>query len=342
MSQPRISKAFFLYFVCAIAVFFYEKSKDIDIKHKLAMVSIIAISLFNTNMFMSNRFWLQFQLLSSFLFLFYMMITSDLKKEVLIRYIIALCFIESFWVFSASLGHNFYDYLAMLFPGVEVAEKSISYQKYPLGSLNNPNLSGALIAVTMPFFFKKDVWPWLILPATSLYLCDSAMSFLTLIAGVSFYLWNRFTKDKLTPYISFAALGILFLAIGLPESGFFSGQSRYQAWMKSLDYFTSPLFGHGLGWTGDIFRENVFGREYFVQLHNEYLQTLLEMGIVGLFFFVAAWMICALRSRNILVSSSMFAIAVNSYGNFYFHISLLSFVALIIAAIAYNNKEGVL
>lgn len=88
----------------------------------------------------------------------------------------------------------------------------------------------------------------------------------------------------------------------LLETGFGSGNERVRLWSNSLDLWKEkPVLGHGSGdWKIEILRTDLihtqaeYGKVFYQRAHNDFLQTLVELGVVGLLIFVA-FLIWAIR-----------------------------------------------
>jgi O-antigen ligase len=102
-----------------------------------------------------------------------------------------------------------------------------------------------------------------------------------LVPGV--YIVRRFGLAALVP-AAIAALPVLMLGGRSGEAADLSTEMRYEAWATGLDmWHHSPIYGVGA---------RMFGEHHFLTAHNSYVLTLAELGIVGMFLFVAIIYLC--------------------------------------------------
>jgi O-antigen ligase len=102
-----------------------------------------------------------------------------------------------------------------------------------------------------------------------------------LVPGV--YLVRRYGVLVLIP-AGAIALPLLLLGGRSGEAADLSTAMRYDAWATGLDmWHHSPLFGVGA---------RQFSEHHFLTAHNSYVLSLAELGIVGLYLFVAIVYLC--------------------------------------------------
>lgn len=336
LSTLRMSKEIFLFFALMLFVFFYEKVNEIDFKIKLSLITLICFSFIHTQIFASSVWWRQFQFFASGIVFLYILLTARIDFNIIKKSLMILCLIESFWTILSIFNIEFYNVVFSLF-----FEKVVQIRDgfYNMGSLGNPNLSGALISITAPLFFSRKHWVGLIPIVVALVAGGSIMPLITFIAGFCYFIWLNLNLNKYVPYLLFLIAGLFFIMVGFPE-GYLSDNSRLEAWKKTILFLDNFIFGKGLGHFSAFFsRSFVINGEYFRNTHNEYLQVLYNFGLVGFSIFSYLFVSLLRRKEEILISCCIFAIAVNCYGNFLFHISLTAFVALTIFAIGYRSKE---
>lgn len=217
---------------------------------------------------------------------------------------------------------------------------------YVCGFLGNPNLAGAFLAITLPLFFRKKIIllsPFLLV---GLFLSQSMGGIVSACVGVIFYLFIKFDKKK---FLIFSLILVLLLGgyVYLFEdltSGYGSliqGSSRFFHWgliWKTM-IVKEWITGWGLGQFKMIFPSiqlcggvyeginpnilNTFGKipEWWVQAHNEYLQTWSEIGLIGLLiicgYFVSIFK--RLEGIRVLLITGVVITLVNSGVHFLFH-----------------------
>jgi O-antigen ligase len=180
-------------------------------------------------------------------------------------------------------------------------------------------------------------------------------SFVSLTKGMS--------KKKLVPVFLFVlVLAVYLLSLGIsPIIERFartdvSGEDRFAVWQGTLSAFRDfPLFGSGLGTFQYVFRayqpDGV--TRYYDHAHNDYLELLLEAGVVGVliaavffFFLFRIIMKAGWKGRDIYLGAGFFAsittIAFHSIIDFNLHIpSNAILFSLILGLAVATGKEGV-
>ena len=102
-----------------------------------------------------------------------------------------------------------------------------------------------------------------------------------LVPGI--YIIRKYGLGALVPAMMVAA-PVLILGGRSGENADQSTEARYEAWATGLDmWHRSPVFGVGA---------RQFAQHHFLTAHNSFVLTLAEMGIVGMFLFVAIIYLC--------------------------------------------------
>jgi len=181
--------------------------------------------------------------------------------------------------------------------------------------------------------------------AISLFFSLSRGGIVSFFAGLTVFFFLSFTrgmsKKKLIPVFLFAlVLAVYLLSLGVsPVIERFtrtevSGEQRFVAWIGTVDAIKDfPLFGSGMGTFQYIFKVYQPDRItlYWDHAHNDYLELLLEAGIVGT-LLAAAFFFCIFRiilraewnGRHIYLAAGFFAsittMAFHSVTDFNLHI----------------------
>jgi len=126
--------------------------------------------------------------------------------------------------------------------------------------------------------------------------------------------------------------------------------SRYEAWEATFNLpWHSWLFGIGPAAFEDVFRfvQPASDARQWRYAHNDYLQFVLEMGVIGTALIAAAFVYWAKRSwpglRHPLQAAALggvTAIAVHSAGDFNLHIPGVAVVFWLAVGILFNNELG--
>jgi O-antigen ligase len=102
-----------------------------------------------------------------------------------------------------------------------------------------------------------------------------------LVPGV--YIVRRYGILAVVP-AALLAIPVMLLGGRSGEAADLSTSMRYEAWATGLDmWHHSPLYGVGA---------RMFSEHHFLTAHNSYVLSLAELGIVGLYLFVAIVYLC--------------------------------------------------
>ncbi len=149
-----------------------------------------------------------------------------------------------------------------------------------VGTIGNPMHLAGLLAIVQPLFFKKSrenilslILLWLVILATG--------SATGLVAGIAVVLfWLFFKRRKLA--IGFSAVSVISLIIlHLTNKTFFFNSDRFRVWGLVCKAIKNKFItGFGLGTYG-LSKISDTGI-HWQHVHNEYLQAIFELGLVGL------------------------------------------------------------
>ena len=223
---------------------------------------------------------------------------SIFEKDDYIRIAKAIC-ISSVLISVFSLFQYFgLDPFRASFPGLWEQKVTYRCDNKMSACLDNPNLVGMYMALTLPLFlyFKKR-----------LYLIGFLLSFITMclskshfaiVCGVfSIIVW-AFLKFREYKWVRLGILGsgfislVTLLCFGVLQhwmklTTLMSG--RMDCWRQAIEIWKhNPLFGLGMGFFSTIrlVTQNEVGRSVWYEVHNDYLQYLLEIGFIGMFLFL--------------------------------------------------------
>lgn len=161
-----------------------------------------------------------------------------------------------------------------------------------LGFLDNANVSGAYLALSIPLFLyfvekkEKKYILGVLLVLTGLILTKSKISILAGVIGIFTYIilaykkWVRITAIVMLVLFIFTAA--FFVQQSFIKDGF---DGRWECWKLAYEQFkNNPLFGQGLGIvkTWEMVPDSVT-RTIWVYLHNDYFEIAVQFGILGLF-----------------------------------------------------------
>lgn len=230
----------------------------------------------------------------------------------------AVCFFESSW---AILQHFGVDLHQIYLSGHTVINtKPIGV----IGSLGNPNHSGALIACLMPFL------PFALLPVpiVALFLLKSALPVVCAFIGmVALYSYQKGSyRAILWATCALFVAGCALVAGLIPKGSYFSDTGRIEAWVEILKTAGFTLFGHGLDFMPMTFAKTIINGQRFVHAHNELIDLYVAGGLLS--SAVALYLILPVfkNKGNPAINACAISLTVNAPGNFTFHIAPLFMV----------------
>jgi O-antigen ligase len=214
-----------------------------------------------------------------------------------------------------------------------------------VGTIGNSMHLAGLLAILQPLFFKKSrenilclILLWLLILLTG-----SATGLVTGIGVALFWLWFKNRK------VAIVASGVSFIsliALHLTHKSFFYNSDRFRVWSLVCKAIKNKFItGFGLGTYGlsGIGDTNV----HWQHVHNEYLQVIFEIGIIGLILIL--WCIWDyFRKFNSLktdltirLASIFFGFCLINYVTFFCHLWLTSTIAMMAYAGIYTIKNEV-
>jgi len=255
--------------------------------------------------------------------------------------------------------------------------RELTYGGAPFGPFVNRNhfagFVGMIIPLSLGIAFRSRKTErrlmfgfFAVVMAISLFFSLSRGGIISFFAGLLVFSFVSFTKGmskkKLIPVFLFVlVLTVYLLSLGIsPIVERFmhtdvSGEQRFAAWQGTLSAFRDfPLFGSGMGTFQHIFK--VYQPDgltlYWDHAHNDYLELLLEAGIIGtliaaaFFFSLFRIMVKAeWKGRNIYLGAAFFAsittMAVHSITDFNLHIpsNAILFSLILGLSIAMSKKS---
>jgi hypothetical protein len=228
------------------------------------------------------------------------------------------------------------------------------------GTLGNNNFLAAYLAISFPFFFRKNWFYGLIVIIPCLILGNTSAAVIPAIIGTIFFLFPKI-KALRKGYEGGAFIDFIWWAViaGLMFSGTYyalvyhpsildttSETARWNLWAIALKQILhDPLtlicgFGPGAGW----------GKPF--PMHNEWLQGTHQYGAIGL-VLMAGYAVNAFRGKwitdvnfasfqkpdRILLAAFLIAL-INMLGNYSLHLAPSAFLIIIIAGLIERDKEN--
>ncbi|WP_405411527.1 O-antigen ligase family protein [Maribacter sp. Asnod1-A12] len=237
--------------------------------------------------------------------------------------------------------------------------------------LLHPSYVSVYILVVLVYFIKNKFKNWLQILVTIfllayLFLLASRSAFMILVVISIFLIF--YTKDVRKKYIMVGCflVGLLFLSSNPRISHFYSRlkglssmehykyatseQARLLTWDASIKLIKSePIFGYGVGDANDVLIDKFKDLDYIYNYkkqynaHNQFLQTLLQTGIIGFIFLLVPFVFLAIGLRKnygflillILFFSLMFESMLIRFNGIVFYAIMLS---LLFKKNLFNNK----
>lgn len=194
--------------------------------------------------------------------------------------------------------------------------------KTPVGTMWNPNWLGAYLSISLPFFARPKWYAAGLLVAVCLCL-TSTTPVIAALAGAG-YLYAGWRGLALTTIPAAAFIGFMDLQHLGPRLGFWTAglKSSFSSWHTAVFGW-----GPGISWQADN------------HLHNQYLQTLFNYGLVGLGLLLG-YIASTLKSSRRLVAA-VIIIAVNLAGNSPLNVVPVAMIVLtVMALIERARAEG--
>jgi O-antigen ligase len=203
----------------------------------------------------------------------------------------------------------------------------------PIGLLGQPTVLAAYLAFALPFAIKGKHYVFSALIVALTILTQSTMGMLSLVAvGLVYVLFYRGFWEALGVCI-IGTLGCVLFDTFFPEFNLSSFSGRSEPWADAWSLWKqSPIIGYGIGSWSEAANQIGKLRGYeriWIQVHNEYLQGLFEVGLAGmsfigfylLRFFGRVHMLYLFRDKTLVpYIAGAAALLVNSIGNFPIHL----------------------
>ena len=186
--------------------------------------------------------------------------------------------------------HGFLNYIADMHPGA---------------FLDNPNLLGNYLCLTIPFFLyynKPKYWAGFFIVLYGVWISKSDMSRIAAVVGIIAFILINFRSRRLVLWFVLVSIVIVtivsFQAVEFLE--WFDLEARFagrlEVWEQAFPHFkTNPWFGQGLGkWkTFGITARTV----YWIEAHNDWIERTVDIGLVGMFLFILV-IVNTIRNTN--------------------------------------------
>lgn len=211
---------------------------------------------------------------------------------------------------------------------------------HPVGLMANKNILSALLAFCFPAFLRPK-WIWVsFIPLAGLYVADSLGGTVAVLAGILFYLMF-FLKRRNALIAIGVSVVCAIIAVKSDTNLLLSLQDRLGAWHQGYLLFKQNwILGCGIG-HAKLIMKGLSATPTFHQLHNEFIQVVMEMGAIVIPIFMGYFigLFRGFSKKNLLPATALVIIIINSLVNFPFHIGTTALVA--VTWMALFQKEAV-
>ena len=159
------------------------------------------------------------------------------------------------------------------------------------GLLTHHNMASALLALSLPAFFRKKWYRFVPLVWCGLLIGKSAGGVVPAAVITVLFLFFRFRKHRLKIALLTVVGIILFISRPFGLDKFLGCSGRTGMWKLMIQHIIpkKPIVGIGVGQFKSFFplfytfiTDNLNFKEHFSTAHNEYLQLWIEQGLIGL------------------------------------------------------------
>lgn len=225
------------------------------------------------------------------------------------------------------------------------------------GTLGNRAITSAYIAMIIPIalYFKKYLLS--LLMVISIFMMGISASIVSMIAASSFFIWSCLRWCNRRIFILFMVASALisgFVIFKMPNKEIIANHGRYQVWRELVEDLRKPVSGKtnkkysftgfGIGSFKYMFHAK-HPVSNFTEAHNDYLELLYNIGVFGLFLFLASMWRAAKKSfipenrYRMMLLSSFGCVALNAGGLFCWQSAPIVFNSLIILGLM-QKEEG--
>lgn len=216
------------------------------------------------------------------------------------------------------------------------------------GFISQPVFASAMLAIILPLIWQYGrIWQFALCLLAIIVTGNRS----ALLTSVVCFLYNqeslrKYGKILLGGYIAYLILGVLLQYIPHSFHWKIFLEERFDVWNQIIQDFIHPMFpgahtsylltGTGIG-SFSVFFPFYHHSGYF-QAHNEFLETLKCLGIVGLFLLFKS--IGCLPNANKAISASILASCILAMTNPIWHIPQLQFLTILLIGLAYNKEQN--
>lgn len=191
-----------------------------------------------------------------------------------------------------------------------------------VGTMENSNFFSAYLAISLPFFLRRNWFYFLPVLIVHLILARTTTAWAAAAVGVCVFV------DRRWMWTVGAALVALYVFL---KSAWILDNDRFQLWAQALRNYNWNWFGIPFGQGPYAF----WGQQF--PLHNDWLQHFYQFGAVGM-GIVAGYVVTIYRGNRILFAAFV-AVCVNMIGNFPTQIPPTAFLIILILALIEKERR---
>lgn len=330
-----------LCFIPSIILFFNKKSRNVNSILKYAFFALATHVTFYQ--FEPASIVGFYQVISICLGMFFLISYHEHynknNNEVLLNFIMLGASVQAILAIGQQMDIDLYLNLIVHFVDkVKVSGSYIAGHKAIFGSLGNPNVLGAYLALCLPVFFRNSFTLYLAIPVTvAIYLSGSLIPMAAAILSIAYYFTKEFKNKDLVFLIGYPVLFYSFCFL-LPDKT----SDRMEIWnyfAKTSSWF-SVIFGHSTSW----FSLNVMKLRTGVvdNWHNEFISafSIFGIGAIAVIVYILKLFVNN-NKKNKVFASMVMSGSVLCHGSFPMHIAPTSLLILIALAHSIKGEYGI-
>lgn len=248
--------------------------------------------------------------------------SAKFPNETFYKFICIAAFIQADLAILQKFGTDIPYKLISLFTPVERGLGEYA----AVGTLGNSNFLAAFLAISLPFFFRPNWFRALPHIFLGLMVSNAATANVAAAIGIGYFFFGA----KGAGILAFLAAIYLICVKGISMDS-----ERLSWWVKAVreicQSWKTIIFGRGPGasWLSPDPR-------IYEAIHNEYVSTFYQYGLLGLVFLIG-FLKTLLTGNRILVTALVIA-SVNCLGNFPLHLAPSTFLIVLIVGMIERER----
>lgn len=281
---------------------------------------------------------------------------NEKETNLILKIIVWVVFIQSCYVVLQAIGLDQY----FIVKQQQIAALVTSPNR--VGTLGQPTLVASFIAMLIPICFHMKRYFFAIVGIIAVYLTGSMVAMIALAVGLILYFSIKHKKAILLFPISITLICIKSIHLCLTNYKLYThyleyaNNGRFSAWKTTIgDMMNTPIqgyegtdfsfLGHGLG--SFAYLSTVADKTAFASVHNDYLELIYCIGLVGFLIFAIAVLTVVkdlfrdFKNTNSMTKTmitSIIIISICAFGSFPWQLGAHLFYSILIIGLIYNMK----